>query len=173
MHGLLNVGAALLYGTSYALRKTGNRGLARALSFTGFGVVLASAYLGGALSYRQRIGVDHSADTEQDLPEEYTDVCNESELLEGKPRKATGQGADVVLVRSGEQVFALGEKCSHLGGPLSEGDVKDGSIVCPWHGSRFCLKTGSVLDGPATHPQPKLEVSIRNGRVLVRKDPSA
>jgi nitrite reductase/ring-hydroxylating ferredoxin subunit len=55
-----------------------------------------------------------------------------------------------------------------MGGPLNEGEIKDESVICPWHGSRFCLKTGAVLDGPATHPQPKLDVEVRGGQVLVR-----
>ncbi len=80
MHGLLNVAATLLYSGSYASRKAGKRALGRGLGFAGFGVVLASAYLGGALVYSQGIGVNHSADLE-DLPEDYTGVCSESELV--------------------------------------------------------------------------------------------
>ena len=55
-----------------------------------------------------------------------------------------------------------------MGGPLSEGELKDGSVVCPWHGSRFCLADGSVLDGPATIPQPRYETRVRNGQIEVR-----
>src|SRR3982750_1985061 len=64
LHGILNMGAAALYAASYASRKADKRGLGRWLGFAGFGLVLASAYLGGELSYRQRIGVNHAADDE-------------------------------------------------------------------------------------------------------------
>ncbi len=77
-------------------------------------------------------------------------------------------GVDILLVRRGEKIFALGETCSHLGGPLSEGKLEGDIVECPWHGSRFCLKDGSVVDGPATHPQPKLDVRVRDGRVFVK-----
>ena len=58
--------------------------------------------------------------------------------------------------------------CSHLGGPLSEGKL-DGDIVqCPWHGSRFSVKDGSVVDGPATFSQPCLETRVSNGQIEMR-----
>jgi nitrite reductase/ring-hydroxylating ferredoxin subunit len=63
---------------------------------------------------------------------------------------------------------ALAETCSHLGGPLAEGQLEGNSVRCPWHGSRFALKDGSVLDGPATHPQPCFETRIRNGQIEIR-----
>ena len=168
LHGLLNVAATLLYTGSYASRKCGNRGLGRGLGFLGYGIVLASSYLGGALSYSQRIGVDHSADPDEDLPKEYTSVCAESELKEDELRKVNVSGTGIFLLKQGAHIFALGEKCSHLGGPLSEGKVEGGTIQCPWHGSRFCLKDGSVVDGPATNPQPRLDVLVRDGQVFVR-----
>lgn len=168
LHGLLNVGAALLYTGSYIFRKANKRGAGRGLGFAGLGMVLASSYLGGELVYGHRIGVDHSVDRD-DLPEEYTKVCNESDLEEGKPSKGTVNGVEIFLLKKDGQIFALGNICSHVGGPLSEGEVKNGTIECPWHGSQFCLTDGSVVSGPATSPQPKLQVEIRNGEVLVRR----
>jgi nitrite reductase/ring-hydroxylating ferredoxin subunit/uncharacterized membrane protein len=168
LHGLLNVAATLLYGGSYVLRKKGNRGLGRGLSFLGYGVVLASAYLGGALSYTHRIGVDHSADPDNDLPREYTPVCAELELRPEELKKVNAKGTDILLFKRGNQIFAMGEKCSHLGGPLSEGQIKGDTVQCPWHGSRFCLTDGSVVDGPATHPQPTLDVLTKDAQVFVK-----
>jgi nitrite reductase/ring-hydroxylating ferredoxin subunit/uncharacterized membrane protein len=168
LHGLLNSTAAVLYTASYVARKNDNRGLGRALAFVGYGIVIASAYLGGAISYRQRIGVDHSPDADNELPQDFKPALAASELTEGQPQKATVDGTDIFLLKQGGQIFALANKCSHLGGPLNEGEIKGESVICPWHGSRFCLKTGAVLDGPATHPQPKLDVEVRDGQVLVR-----
>jgi nitrite reductase/ring-hydroxylating ferredoxin subunit/uncharacterized membrane protein len=168
LHGLLNVSAASLYAASYVARKSEKRGLGRWLAFAGFGLVLASAYLGGELSYNQRIGVNHAADADEDLPQEYTPACSESDLVEGQPSKVSVNGTDLFLLKRGATIYALGNKCAHLGGPLSEGKVEGDVVQCPWHGSRFCLKDGSVLNGPATIPQPVLEVKVQDGQVLVR-----
>lgn len=169
MHGLLNVGAAALYGTSYAMRKSGNRCAGRTFGFLGYALVLASAYLGGALSYNQRIGVNHAPDPDEDLPEQFTPVCREDELFEGKPKRVEAQGTPILLMKKSGHVFAIADRCSHLGGPLSEGQIECDTVVCPWHGSRFSLRDGSVIDGPATTPQPALDVNLRDGEVLVRR----
>jgi nitrite reductase/ring-hydroxylating ferredoxin subunit len=58
--------------------------------------------------------------------------------------------------------------CAHLGGPLSEGQVDDVSIRCPWHGSRFGLADGQILEGPSTFTQPAFETRVRDGRIEVR-----
>jgi len=56
-----------------------------------------------------------------------------------------------MMARQHGQVCALAEHCSHLGGPLSEGTLKNDSIVCPWHGSEFGLEDGRVIKR-TSHP---------------------
>jgi nitrite reductase/ring-hydroxylating ferredoxin subunit len=55
-----------------------------------------------------------------------------------------------------------------MGGPLSEGTLKDGSVVCPWHGSEFALDDGHVINGPATEDQPCLIARERDGKIEVK-----
>ena len=83
-------------------------------------------------------------------------------------RRVEVDGARIVLARRFGQIYALAEVCSHAGGPLAEGKFDDCSITCPWHGSRFSIEDGSVLDGPATHPQPCFDVRVRQGQIEVR-----
>ncbi len=168
LHGLMNSVAAVLYTGSYLARKADKRGLGRGLGYLGYALVLGSAYLGGELSYSQRIGVDHAADADKEFPQEYTAVCNESELQEGKPKKVTWQETDLFLLKRGNEIYAMGDKCAHLGGPLSEGKIEGDVVQCPWHGSQFCLKDGSVVNGPATNHQPVLDVTVAGGQVLVK-----
>ena len=168
VHGILNMGAAVMYAGSYAARKSEKRGLGRWLGFIGYGLVIASAYLGGELSYSQKIGVNHAPDPDSELPKDYTVAIAEAELTEAKPVKATVDGTDVLIVKTATKIYALANKCSHLGGPLSEGTVEGNSVVCPWHGSRFCLTDGHVEAGPATNDQPVLDVRVENGQVLVK-----
>ena len=82
--------------------------------------------------------------------------------------RARAGDTDVLLVRQHGRWCALAHACTHLGGPLSEGILKDGSVVCPWHGSEFALDDGRVLNGPATHNQPGLVVRERDGRIEVK-----
>ena len=162
------MGAAALYAGSYVARKSNKRGTGRALGFLGYGLVLASAYLGGELSYTQKIGVNHAPDPDGELPKEYTSAMPEADLIEGKPAKVTVDGTDILLLKTSTAVYAMADHCSHMSGPLSEGKVEGDTIVCPWHGSRFCLKDGHVIDGPATSNQPVLDVKLEGGQVLVK-----
>jgi nitrite reductase/ring-hydroxylating ferredoxin subunit len=166
VHGLLNLTATTLYALSWCERNRKNRATGRALSFTGFAIATVAAWLGGNLVYGKQIGVNHTAAVP--MPEDWVAVAKESDLEEGKPRRAIAGEVRVLLVKREGRTNAIAEVCSHLAGPLAEGKVVDGAIECPWHSSRFCLETGAVIDGPATHPQPKFEVRVTNGVVEVR-----
>lgn len=167
VHGLLNVASVALFGSSLVARRRGRRTRGRGLAGVGYAVSVAAARLGGNLVYGQKIGVDHTAS--EKLPEEFTPVLSESDLEEGKPVRAEHNGTPILLVRRDSQIHALAETCSHLGGPLSDGKLDGYVIQCPWHGSRFSIRDGHVVDGPAVHPQPCLEARIQNGQVEVRK----
>ena len=59
----------------------------------------------------------------------------------------------VALFRVGERIFALADMCSHSGGPLSEGTLSGGSVLCPWHGASFDLASGACSGPPASADQ--------------------
>ncbi len=167
VHGLLNTAALALYTGSLPMRRSGRRTGGKALSGLGYAVVLAAAYIGGHLVYRLRVGVDHSTDGSG--PAEFVPVMSVEQLPERQPRRIQVDGRSVVIVRRGTRVAALAEVCSHLGGPLAEGRVEGEAIVCPWHGSRFSLDNGSVIEGPATMPQPLYEARVHQGRIEIRR----
>lgn len=166
VHGLLNATATTLYATSLVMRRGNARRAGVGLSMLGFLVSGAAAYLGGHLVFGEKIGVDHTAG--QQMPNEFTPVMADAELQENQLTRVEFRDVPILLVRRGGQIFALAETCSHLGGPLSEGALVDNSVRCPWHGSRFSLEDGNVIDGPATHPQPCLEARVREGQIEVR-----
>jgi nitrite reductase/ring-hydroxylating ferredoxin subunit len=74
----------------------------------------------------------------------------------------------VLLLRAGEQFFAIHDRCSHRGCSLSEGELEGEEIVCACHGSRFDRRDGSVRRGPATAPQPAFQVRQQDGRIEIR-----
>jgi nitrite reductase/ring-hydroxylating ferredoxin subunit/uncharacterized membrane protein len=169
VHGVVNATVLTLYTTSLVQRRRGHRGRGRVLSGIGYALLSGSAYLGGMLVYRHRVGVDHS-DAELE-PREFVAVLAEGDLPDGRPISVEADGVPVVLVRERGGVHGLGARCAHLGGPLGEGFVYRGGIACPWHGSRYDLETGHVLDGPATAPIPCFEARIHAGLVEVRRRP--
>jgi nitrite reductase/ring-hydroxylating ferredoxin subunit/uncharacterized membrane protein len=166
-HGLLNLGGTALFVTSLLLRRKKSRRSGRIVGALGYAVMAYASYLGGKMVYEHRVGVDRTGG--QVFPDEFVAILPESTLADGKPARAMYQGLPVLLVRRGDRVFAMADTCSHFGGPLSEGKLVGNSIVCPHHSSRFGLEDGRVMDGPAVHPQPCLEVRERDGQIEVRK----
>ncbi len=165
IHGLLNVTATTLFATAYALRRNDHHRGGRALAWTGYAIAVGSAYLGGALVYGQRIGVTHAVVEE---PETFTAIAQSSDVAEGTMVRARKDDVDALIVRQGGRLCGLAHTCAHLGGPLSEGTLKDGSVVCPWHGSEFALEDGHVINGPSTHDQPAFDVREQNGAIEVK-----
>jgi nitrite reductase/ring-hydroxylating ferredoxin subunit len=113
------------------------------------------------------VGVDHTFDHEG--PEDWTDVVGSGALAEGEPAVARAGDDDVLLVRRGAEIDAIADRCSHLGGPLHEGEVADGCVTCPWHASTFRLADGEVVHGPANAPQPRYDTREVDGRVELRR----
>lgn len=169
LHGLLNTAAAALYGTSLICRSKKSRKTGIGLSMLGYSVAAFSAYLGGHLVFNSQVGVNHTADTSE-YPKEFVPVLAENDLPDGSMKCVETEGVQVLLAKKNGRIFALQQNCSHMGGPLSEGDLlEDCSVRCPWHGSRFSLETGEVLDGPSTYSQPLFEARLRDGQIEVKK----
>jgi nitrite reductase/ring-hydroxylating ferredoxin subunit len=156
----------LLSSVSLAYRRAGRRGVARGLSATGYLISSGAAQLGGKLSFGLGIRVNRTVG--QTVPESFVAVLDAGELSDQEVRKVDVDGVPVLLARGRSgNVCALADTCTHLGGPLSEGSRDGDTITCPWHGSRFDLCTGAVLNGPAVFAQPRLSARVRNGKIEV------
>jgi nitrite reductase/ring-hydroxylating ferredoxin subunit len=167
MHGLLNIGITALNLGSWISRLGGKRSTGIALSTIAYSTSLFSAYLGGELSFAKGIGVNHVA--WEGGPDDYVPVMNEQDLPEGKLTRVDVSGFPAVLLKQGRNIYAIGATCTHLGGPLDEGTLKDGVIQCPWHGSCFRMADGAVVDGPAVYAEPTFALRIRNGKIELRR----
>lgn len=167
VHALINIASVGFFAGSLVARRSGKRATGRSLAVLGYALSVTAARLGGSLVYGEKIGVDHSVADK--LPEKFSAVISESEVIEGKLVGVDYNGTPIVLVKRGSEICALDGTCSHLGGPLAEGKLEGDAIQCPWHASQFSICDGHVVNGPAVHPQPSLEVRIQNGKVEVRK----
>lgn len=167
VHALLNVAGLALNVTSLVQRARGNRGAGRALSAAGLAISGGAAHLGGELSFGLGVRVNHTfADT---APSEFVAVADEADVQGQDIKAVTVDGTTVLIARSQSgQLCAIANTCSHLGGPLDEGTRDGDVIVCPWHGSRFDLCSGAVVEGPAVFPQPRYDVRANDGKIELR-----
>jgi nitrite reductase/ring-hydroxylating ferredoxin subunit/uncharacterized membrane protein len=167
LHGLLNGSVTLLNLGSAAIRLTGQRRSAIALSTVAYALSLYAAYLGGELSYSSGIGVNHVA--WEGGSDEYVAVMDEKDLQPGKLTRVDVDGIPAVLLKDGANIQAIAATCSHLAGPLDEGRYENGIVYCPWHNSGFRMCDGSVVNSPAVYAQPTFAVRTRDGKIELRR----
>jgi len=98
-------------------------------------------------------------------------ACQLSDLPDEGAIRVELAGKPVCIARSGGEVFAISDVCSHADVALSEGDVEDGHIECWLHGSMFDLRTGEPTGLPATRPVPTYPVTVEGDDVLVQMEP--
>jgi nitrite reductase/ring-hydroxylating ferredoxin subunit len=165
VHAATNATAASLFAASWAERRRGGSG--RLLALAGGGALAAAGYLGGHMTLAEGVGVDHTAF--EDGPEDWTAVLDEAQLADGQMRCVEADGTAVMVARSGGALYALSDHCSHRGGPLHEGTLKEETVSCPWHDSVFDLRDGALIHGPAAYPQPAWDARVNNGRIEVRR----
>jgi nitrite reductase/ring-hydroxylating ferredoxin subunit/uncharacterized membrane protein len=143
------------------------------------GLMSMAGWLGGTLVYRNQIAVDHRyanagtwkvahiADTST-----IVDVAAADELAIDQMKLLRIGDRRVVLARTERGYAAFEDRCTHKGGPLSDGALTCGTVQCPWHGSQFDVMTGRVKEGPAVDSITTYAVEERNGRVYVTLDQS-
>jgi len=146
----------------------GGEGGWTAIGIATFGLLLAfgGAYFGGHLTFGFGTMVNHLAFVEG--PEHFVDVGVPADFGEGMMHLVDAGGMSALLARLDGHIYGIADVCSHAGGPLHEGKRDGDVVVCPWHGSRFCLRNGQVLFGPATFDQPALDVEEADGVVRVK-----
>ena len=156
-HALLNTTGLGLFTASWLLGRSGQRqAVPLLLQGIGSAVMSVAGYLGGTLVYRNQIGVDHR----------YANAgkWQEESRAHGKSRALTAAAAPldmnqmklvhvddarIVVGRTETGYAAFQDRCTHRGGPLSDGVLICGTVQCPWHGSQFDVHTGEVKCGPA------------------------
>src|SRR5579883_696081 len=169
-HALFNTIALVLYLISFILRWVvgpGDTIVAAILGFLGLISVTYAGYLGGDMVFVKGTGVNHTA--WEAAGEDYEVVMPVADVQEGKLYRVTVAGVPVVLLRQGEQFSAISATCPHAGGPLDEGPLTGDIVECPWHGSRFCMRDGRVLTGPAVVDAPRYDVRVENGQVALKR----
>ena len=78
-------------------------------------------------------------------------------------------GEEVCVVNVHGRYYAINNICTHEGGPLADGKLEGYEVECPWHGSKFDVRTGEVTNPPASEPEPTYEVKVDGNNLVVRK----
>jgi nitrite reductase/ring-hydroxylating ferredoxin subunit/uncharacterized membrane protein len=156
-HALLNTTGLGLFTASWLLGRSGYRRTGPLLlQGLGSAVMSVAGYLGGTLVYRNQIGVDHRYANAGKWQEESREHDESRALTSAAAPLGVNQ---MKLVHVDDKRIALGrtetgyaafqDRCTHKGGPLSDGVLICGTVQCPWHGSQFDVHTGEVKCGPA------------------------
>lgn len=172
-HALSNVTALALFGASWLMRR---HGIASPGTLTaqaaGFGMMSVGGWLGGTLVYRNQIGVDHRYANAGKWQETSTTDGAAQPILAARDDLNVNQmklvhvnNARVAVARTENGYRAFQDRCTHKGGPLSDGALVCGTVQCPWHGSQFNVDTGAVASGPASEPIETYEVEESDGAV--------
>ncbi|MGH2479114.1 MAG: Rieske 2Fe-2S domain-containing protein [Ktedonobacteraceae bacterium] len=169
-HALFNALAFVLYILSFVLRLVvgpGDTLIAAILGFIGLISVSYAGYLGGEMVFTKGTGVNHTA--WEAAGDDYEAVMQVADVQENKLYRVMVAGVPVLLLRQGEQFSAISATCAHAGGPLDEGELVGDVVECPWHGSRFCVRDGRVLTGPAVVNAPRYDVRVENGQLALKR----
>jgi nitrite reductase/ring-hydroxylating ferredoxin subunit/uncharacterized membrane protein len=170
VHAATNTVAVGCYAGALAQRARGRSG--RLLSLAGAAVSAVGATLGGHLAYHQSLGANHTDRVRDLAPQDWRPLGMISDLPDGTPVRRHAGDVPVFVLRRGDDVTVLSDRCPHLAAPLSEGSVVgtdgDAHVVCPWHGSEFRLADGCVVHGPATAAVPRFAARVVDGAVQAK-----
>jgi 3-phenylpropionate/trans-cinnamate dioxygenase ferredoxin subunit len=102
-------------------------------------------------------------------PTEWLDVGTADAVADQTSLSVEVDDSPVVIVRCGDQLYAVEDRCTHDGEALGGAEVEDCQIICPRHGARFCLRSGDALTPPAYEPLRTYDVREENGRIYLKR----
>jgi uncharacterized membrane protein/nitrite reductase/ring-hydroxylating ferredoxin subunit len=169
-HGLLNITMVIIFSAALFLRSKSDTGINIILILETAGVILLSVagWLGGTLVHRNQIGIDHRYANAGKWNEETIKGTAPFELKDLGKMAANQMklfhvnGKRIVVGRTEEGFAAFDDYCTHRGGSLADGVMICGTVQCPWHGSQFDVKNGSVKAGPAKKAIGVYKIELRD-----------
>lgn len=97
----------------------------------------------------------------------FVEVAQMSEIAPGALLRVEVEGRLVCLANVGGTIYAVDDDCTHISGPLDEGELEGCVLTCPWHLARFDVRTGAALRGPAREPLPTYAVRVEGSSIFV------
>jgi nitrite reductase/ring-hydroxylating ferredoxin subunit len=103
------------------------------------------------------------------LSEGFVKVVDTKDIPSSQMKVVEVNGEKICVVNVEGKYYAIGNVCTHVGGPLAEGTLEGYEVECPWHGSKFDVRTGEVTRPPARRPESTYELKIDDSSILIRK----
>ena len=176
-HALCNTGVLILFAAAFVYRLVSETPPSTVLIILeSIAVVLLfiAGWLGGTLVYRNQIGVDIRYADAGKWKEEHInssageiEVADASELGTNQMKLLHVNGRRIVLGKTEDGYAAFSDFCTHRGGSLAGGSMICGTVQCPWHGSQFNVKDGTVCAGPAKMPIAVYPLVEKNGKIYL------
>lgn len=102
------------------------------------------------------------------MEEDFAKVAETKDIQTSQMRAVEVNGEKVCLSNVNGKYYAIGNICTHIGGPLAEGKLEEYIVQCPWHGSRFDIRSGEVVRPPAMRSEPTYEVKVEDNNILIK-----
>ena len=177
-HMLLNLSAVGLFALAWVLRGNADTKpelLQLFVEAAGAGLLSIGGWMGGTLTFRNQIGVDHRYARAGKWAEESVSagsdgsaiVAHSGELEIDQMKLVHVNGRRIVLARTADGYVAFDDRCTHRGGSLAGGTMMCGRVQCPWHGSQFDVASGAVKAGPAKEAIKTFRVERTGDRLEV------
>ena len=106
------------------------------------------------------------------LSEDFVKVADTKDIQPSYMKEVQANGENICVVNIEGKYYAIGSICTHEGGPLADGKLEGCEVECPWHGSKFDVRTGEVTSPPASEPEPTYEVKVDGNSILVKRSKS-
>jgi nitrite reductase/ring-hydroxylating ferredoxin subunit len=103
------------------------------------------------------------------LSEDFVKVAESKDIGPSSMKAVDVAGEKVCIVNIDGSYYAIGNVCTHMGGPLNEGTLEGFNVECPSHGSKFDVRTGEPTKPPARQAVSSYEVKVQDNKILVRK----
>jgi len=173
-HGILNISMLFVFAIALLLRRNEEIHFLFILILEGIGVIILSiaGWLGGTLVSRNQIGIDHryanagkwSEEIVKDFSGETFELKDLEKLKVNQMKLIHIHNKRIVIARTETDLVAFADSCTHSGASLADGVLMCETVQCPWHGSQFKVKTGSVVAGPAKEKIRTYEIKYDNGK---------
>jgi ferredoxin-NADP reductase/nitrite reductase/ring-hydroxylating ferredoxin subunit len=101
--------------------------------------------------------------------EGFVKVSNTKDIQPSHMKEVQVDGESICIVNVEGKYYAIGNICTHEGGPLADGTLEGYEVECPWHGSKFDVRTGEVKEPPASEPESVYQIKVDGNNILLKK----